>query len=290
MFFFKPKSRFFFIHFSREKVSILLSSSYCVFVSDGINLLSGANDNERGSHVCTNRVNYSRPLPLLQWNAAISEEAKHQKRYIDSTNAGYFPWLNLEASRCQKRSCVNSPGLSFWSVTTQSRSHLPWHFHNNVCVWLCGWLFACVNSDRLSHNTTQSWTLKVIVEVLYWLSDNWWVSLSTLIAKKPAGKREQDLCDYWKMPTRLKRHSDEINVDSKKEPAHMQLKQLSQRSTDKLSRTDAEKLAKLVTVTAVSANHSGKEKSMTKEKFTYINFLCIPSAIQSQSKNTVCMQ
>lgn len=166
-------------------------SSYCVYVSDGTNLLSGANDNERESHVCTNRVSHSHPLPLLQWNSAISEEAKQQKRYIDSTNAGYFSWLNHEASPCQKQSCVNSPSLSFWSVTTQSLSHLCWHFHNNVCVWLCGWVFVCVNSDRLSHNTTHSWTLKVIVEVLYWLSDDWWVSLSTLIAKKPAGKKRK---------------------------------------------------------------------------------------------------
>lgn len=189
--------------------SILLISSYCVYVSDGINLLSGANDNERESLVRTYRISYSHPLPLSQWNSAISEEVKQQKRCIDSTNARYFSWLNHEASLCQKQSCVNSPSLSFWSVTTQSLSHLRWHFHNNVCVWLCGLGFVCVNSDRLSHNTTQIWTLKVIVEVLYWLSDNWWVSLSTLIAKKKtAGKREKDPCEYWKMPTRLELHSD----------------------------------------------------------------------------------
>lgn len=162
------------------------------------------------SHSCAHIGSATAILFLCRSETQLFQKKRSNRNgALTPQNAGYFSWLNHEASLCQKQSCVNSPSLSFWSVTTQSLSHLRWHFHNNVCVWLCGLGFVCVNSDRLSHNRTQIWTLKVIVEVLYWLSDNWWVSLSTLIVKKkPAGKREKDPCEYWKMPTRLELHSD----------------------------------------------------------------------------------
>lgn len=141
--FLSRKADFSSIIFWGEKISILLSSSYSVYVSDGIDLLSRVNDNKHGSHVCTIWVNYSRPLPLLQWNAAISEEAKHQKRHIDSTNAGYFPWLNVEASRCQKTALCQFPRfvilVSHHSVPLSS----PLTF-SQQCVCLTVWVAFCV--------------------------------------------------------------------------------------------------------------------------------------------------
>lgn len=93
------------------------------------------------SYSCAHRISYSHPLPLSQWNSAISEEAKQQKRCIDSTKCRVFFLTKSWSESVSKTELCQFPQVCHSGQSPLSPSLISVDIFTTMCASGCvGWV------------------------------------------------------------------------------------------------------------------------------------------------------